>query len=38
MSAPLPEFVGTWLTIGLLLVAARGIARDWLFDRKRGRR
>ena len=34
MSAPLPEFVGTWLAIGLLLVAARGIVRD----RMRGRR
>lgn len=38
MSAPLPEFIGTWLAIGLAIAAGRGIARDWLFDRKRGRR
>lgn len=34
-SAPLPEWVGMWAAIALLWVAARGLVRDWLFDRRR---
>lgn len=33
--APLPESLGTWLAIGMLIYAARGATRAWFTNRKR---
>lgn len=38
MNAPIPEWVATWALIAGGWICARGLVRDWLFDRKRGRK